>query len=285
MTRRIFLFTGLVALGLIAVAADCNPTIAQKKTTPTATTEDPRRLAQEVAALQTLYYIQLSPKQLLATARLCKDTATAQGPPTQIKVSAKFRKALTDLRTALITDQDERVSDLNSKLDKLFDDENVEIDDRMPINDAARRKAPELAKLLYPSQVAFLIADIDNDSLDPFDRIVDTVEAGRKLPAAAWQKVRDDVAEEIAWLIAGSNISEARTAHKKVAALLDRQRKLSPAAFEANLDALEQESDTLLAHLNPFDVLRHAVERELAELLSNPQLPAALQARLQAAKK
>lgn len=301
MTRPYGSISGVLAIAMLAVAADHNPTAAQKKAAPvgpanrtlapapkktaSVPTEDAHRLALEVTALQTLYQLQLTPAQMQSLAKISKDTATTIKGTPSAKVSTKFRKTLTDLRSALIADQEDRVAELSEKLDRLFDEEDVALEDRVPINDTARRKAPDFVRILQPSQVAFLVSDLESETLDPFDRIVDTVENGRKLAPAAWGKLRDSVAEELAWLAAGSNPNEARLAARRVANLLDRQRSLSPTAFEANQESLEKEANGILANVGPFEVVRHAVERELAELLANPQLPVAIQARMQAAKK
>ena len=60
---------------------------------------------------------------------------------------------------------------------------------------------------------------------------------------------------------------------------------LSDDAFEKQRTALEKEARALGNGVSSLDVLRHAVERALARLLSNPRLVPALEARLRSAKR
>src|SRR5215472_10026345 len=74
-----------------------------------ASAEDPPRnappslneLSMEVAALQALHVFRLTPAQMEKLRNLSKQTAEQAGARPAPKVSAKFRQALLDLRTAL----------------------------------------------------------------------------------------------------------------------------------------------------------------------------------------
>ena len=66
--------------------------------------------------------------------------------------------------------------------------------------------------------------------------------------------------------------------------ILSRAHAMSDAEFKAKRGELDKQIHALLGGIGPLDVMRSVTERSLAELLSNPRLPAALQARLKDAK-
>ncbi len=51
------------------------------------------------------------------------------------------------------------------------------------------------------------------------------------------------------------------------------------AEFKAQRDDLDKEARKVVGDVGPTDVIRHYMERALAELLSNPRLGAAVEAR------
>jgi hypothetical protein len=70
----------------------------------------------------------------------------------------------------------------------------------------------------------------------------------------------------------------------RVTALLDRAHRLKDEAFKEKREELDKEVDRIVGKLGPTDVHRHFLERTLAELLSNPRLAAAVEARLRQGK-
>ena len=57
-------------------------------------------------------------------------------------------------------------------------------------------------------------------------------------------------------------------------------RALKDDEFKKERPELEKTARQIVGEVGPLDVLRHAVERSLADLLSNPRLAAAIDARL-----
>jgi hypothetical protein len=62
--------------------------------------------------------------------------------------------------------------------------------------------------------------------------------------------------------------------------LLIQVRALTEEEFKAQRPELEKMARAIVGDLSPLDVLRHALVQDLAELLSNPRLAAAIDARL-----
>jgi hypothetical protein len=61
---------------------------------------------------------------------------------------------------------------------------------------------------------------------------------------------------------------------------LSKARSLSEAEFKAKKEDLEKEARALVGDVGPDDLLRYHVQRNLAELLSNPRLETAIKAKL-----
>jgi hypothetical protein len=67
-------------------------------------------------------------------------------------------------------------------------------------------------------------------------------------------------------------------ARQKAAALLEKAHRMSAKEYAAGRASLFREARQLVGLLGPTDVLRHYMERVVAELLSNHRLEAALEA-------
>jgi hypothetical protein len=100
-----------------------------------------------------------------------------------------------------------------------------------------------------------------------------------------WEETRDDVAEDLGWLLGGVDPARDKAVRDQLVTLLNRARRLSDDAFEKQRAGLEKEARGIAAGVNSFEVLRHGVERAVARLLSNPRLVPALETRLRSAKK
>src|SRR5260370_35450936 len=95
-----------------------------------------------------------------------------------------------------------------------------------------------------------------------------------------WKDRRDDLAEELGILLGGVDEKKAKRVNDAVVALVDTAKGLSDDDFKAKQADLEKEAEKLVGEVGPERVLRNRVERTLAELLSNPRLGPALEARL-----
>jgi hypothetical protein len=182
--------------------------------------QEVRDLSLEVDALQTLYFLELTPAQLKALVKLADKTAAKPKSVRPVKISKQFYTTLTSLRAALIKGDDDRVSALSDRLDEL-------------------KAGPE-----------------------------------------EWKKRRDGVAEEIGWLLAGFGKDKAQKYQDRAAALLDKAHAWTEDELKKNGPVLEAAVQELLGDIGPLDILRNLLQRDLAELLSNPRLASAVEALL-----
>src|SRR5262249_12051859 len=94
------------------------------------------------------------------------------------------------------------------------------------------------------------------------------------------EDVRDAAAEQVGWLVAGPDAGRSGTVRDQVMALLDRARGLNDADFAKQRPELEKAARQLVGAVTPLDVIRNYLEWAVAQLLSNPRLPAAVDALL-----
>jgi hypothetical protein len=91
-----------------------------------------------------------------------------------------------------------------------------------------------------------------------------------------WKELRDETAEEVSWLVAGFGGENAQKARNAVTAFLDRGHRFKGKELSKEWPALEKSAHQLVGNVSSLVVLQHYLERELAELLSNPRTIAAL---------
>src|SRR5438477_6769474 len=106
--------------------------------------DDLTALGLEVSALQTLQDLDLEADQLKALKGLAKGAAAPKPATKAVKASEAFAKTLKDLRAALIKGDDDKISELQAKLDDLREKENIDLGDRLPLTDSARKRAPQV---------------------------------------------------------------------------------------------------------------------------------------------
>ena len=247
--------------------------------------EEVVRLKREVDALETLHHLQATKTQVAGLLALAEKTAAKPAAATEAKASPAYTQTLKDLRTALIEDDEEKIAALFDKLSEIEDLEPPEVPEEFELSDAAMKASPAAVKLLTPAQVVAYLAALDNEVPDPIDRIVSTVREGEELTGDEWTTLRDDTAKEVAWLINGFHNDAAKATTKSVTDLLERGHRFKGEALKKEIDAFEQNARKLAGGVSPVVVLQHYMERELAELLSNPRAVAALKARLEQLQK
>jgi hypothetical protein len=275
--RSLGLLAGLLALtALGAGPAKVKP--APKRAKAPEPKVDLNDLHLELMALQTLYHLQATPEQLKDLARLAPKTAGPMPPRADVEVSAKYRKAMVDLRAALLAEDHDKVGELYEALDKLSEKEEPEFDE-VELTDEARKRAPDFLRTLSARQVASYVAGFAEDFPDPAERLLEGLAQSRKLRGKEWQNLRDDLAGQVGWLVAGLDPAAERKVSARASALLNRAHRLEAKEFAKQKPALEKEARALAAAAGPTEVIRHFTERALAELLSNPFLAKAVAAR------
>jgi hypothetical protein len=234
-------------------------------------------LRQEVLALQALYYLELTPAQLRFLAGVAPTTVQKPGPRRDITVSVRCRKVLADLHAALLAADDERIDELDTTLDTLLEKEGPEFDE-VEITAAARKQAPVLLRKLSARQVANYIAVYAELVPDPRELLVDGLKQSRELRGSRWSELRDEIAEQVGWLVAGLDAAEEAKVQARAKALLSKSFRLPSKEYPKERKALLKEVQDIVARVSPTDVLRHFMEHELADLLSNPRLVEAVKA-------
>ena len=235
----------------------------------------------EVQVLQALYRFQMTPAQMRFLATLAPRTAPAPRHRKPGEVSDDYRQLLLDLRGALLdVNDEENVDSLEDKLDQLTEDEKPALDDDIEMSREARKSAPDVLRRLKPSQLAHYLGYVEDDVADPHERLRDGLAQVRAAPEDEWEAKRDEIAEEVGWLVVGVDLKNSGRITARAAAILSKARGLSAEDHKKQRLELEREADTIVGDVGPATVLEHTIEHALAELLSNPRLASALAARL-----
>lgn len=263
----VFLLLALVSAG----------TAAPEKGPAQIAPEDVNELSMDVAALEMLHKLQVTPAQLELLAKM--RVTLAKGEPRQpAKVSPRYRQTLVELRAAHIRVDEKKIDELNERLDELQDKEDPDLDDGVEISADARGRAATVLRWLSPRQLSNYLADRE-EVHDPVELLVLIFERGKKRSGAVWDALKEQGAEEVAAVLAGVRESEYKEAVEKITTLLDMLRAKNMDAEKAR-KAIEKLVEKLTGSQSGMDLLKNVVERDLAELLSNPRLNAAVKARL-----
>jgi hypothetical protein len=238
-------------------------------------------LSMEVAVLQAFRQFKFTPGQLETLRKLARETVAEPSGREPGKASAEYRRTLAALRDALTEDDNDDVADeLQLQLDELNEKEKPELDDGIEVTEAARLHAPEMLRSLSARQVAYYLANHVDEVPEPLERILAAMDAVRALDAKEWKRLREAVSEEVGRGAAGLDGEKASQVGDKVVQLLIQVRALTEEEFKAQRAELEKMAREIVGNLGPLDVLRHVVAQDIAELLSNPRLQAAIDARL-----
>ncbi len=276
------LTTVLCAAALLSYTGCAEPEKRTKKDDAEPTLAE---LSMEVQALRTVYNLRLTPDQMKALAKLAKGAAEPARKRNGGTATDDYRKALAELRDALADARDDdKIADLEDTFSELDEKETPEMDDAVEITAPARKHAPEVFKKMKPSQLASYLGFLAENVVDPEDVLVALLKEVRGLKDDEWKDRRDDLADELGWLLGGVDDKKSKKFNEAVVALINKVKALSDADYKTRQAALEQEAEKLVAEVGPERVLRNRVEKTLAELLSNPRLGAALEARLKEKK-
>jgi hypothetical protein len=234
----------------------------------------------EIQALRSLYLLHITPEQIKQLHKIAKEIAVPDRDRDKPRISDDYRRVLVNLRKALVKENEEKVEELEDRLTELTDSESPELDDAVPVTTAARKRVPEVMRILRPQQLARYFGSAAEEIGDPQERLVAALELARTGKNDEWEVIRDDLADDLGWLIGGLDVGRSKTVHAEVVALLTKARNLKDTAFAKQRPDLEKAARAIGADVASSDVLRHAIERTLARLLSNPRLVEALEARL-----
>jgi hypothetical protein len=236
-------------------------------------------LSLEVEALQTMHRFQMTTRQLEMLSRLVSETAGKPKPREDGKGSAKLQRTLTDLRDALLRNEDDRIERLEEQLEGLLDAEDPDLDDEVELTAGARRRASEVLQSLSTRQVASFLGTL-SEPPDPLERLLGALDVVGKLKDEQWKTLTEDIADDLAWQLGGVDANRGRAVADSVRQFLGSARALNEKEFKKQRPELEKATRQFVGQVPPTAILHNVAEHELAELLSNPRLGALLEARL-----
>jgi hypothetical protein len=237
------------------------------------------KLEYQVEALETLQQFDLTPEQLRAIQKIVGSVKPAT-MPNRAKISDDYRSALSDYRKALITGDEDKIADAEDKVAEIRDkDENATTPD-IDATESARKAAPDLLAILKPSQIASYISEHADDVPDPLQTMIDALDEMQDKTGDDYTSVKSEAAEQVALLLSGTDPKAQEPIAKKVSDWVDSAHKLSADEVKSKRQSLESSAKEILGHPDPLQCLRHWLERDLADLLANPELPDALSSRL-----
>jgi hypothetical protein len=248
---------------------------------PIATDDVPiHQVSQEVTALLILRDLKVTSAQVKALRKIAKETTARPKADAETKVSDAFRKLLTKLHKALVDKvDDKRIDELMEQLDDLRVAEKPELGDEVETTAAAVEQAPQVLRMFSARQIAGFIASHAEEVVDPTERLLEALDQVRGLPEERYKEFREELAGEVSGLIAGLDDDKAAKVHSQVVQWLVIIRSLKDDEFKAQHADLEKKAKEIVGDVGATDVLRHFLEQTMVELLSNPRLSEALEAR------
>jgi hypothetical protein len=237
-----------------------------------------------VKALETIYALDLTPQQLKVLEQLAagaadqRDRQPGQGPAVLSPALAKLGEAI--MRGAA----DDQIETLQDDADEYRDGDDVDLDDAVALTATARKRAPDVLKLLTASQVAAYISGCADDISGPLEEMLDSLDELRTADSDDFVELRDQVADDVALALAGLDVEKDTKISAQITAWLNKVRSLGPTDFKMRSAQLQQEAKALVGEVDPLQVVRNYLLRDMAEMLSNPQLPSAIAGRLKFAR-
>jgi len=233
----------------------------------------------EVAALTRLHDLELTNEQLQSFKKLAGEVTPGKAPAPG-KMTPAYRNALAALRSALVQADEEKISDAQDKVDDLRDEQDIEPQTDVTISDSARKHTDEAMELLTATQIAAYLAEHSDDVPDALQTMLDAVDESPGMSETDYASLKSEAAEQVAMLLVGLDPSAQEPIVKKVGQWLDRAKAMTDADVKSKRPQLEQSAKEIVGKPDPMAQLRHWMEREMADLLSNPQTSAALAARV-----
>lgn len=238
-----------------------------------------------ILALQAIHDLDLNADQLNFFKLVASHTAGAPASRPGGKANEKLRAAMVELHDALVANDADRVAEAKSAVEDATDeDDSADFDDTISPTPNAAPHVDEVIKLLRSSQIAAYIGEHADAIGDPVELLIDGLDKARADADDDWESDRDDIVHDVAALAVGFRDDKGANKLKgRVRDYLNKARKMSQADFDAHRADLEKDAQKAVGENHPMDCIRHWLETQVAELLSNPQLPAALAERAAAA--
>lgn len=251
--------------------------------------EDLNLASMRVAALNTLYDFDFSTEQLKELKTLTSNTASSR-KLTAAKPNAKLAQALKDYESGLLADKDaEAMEKIKSGLADLMED--AKLDDDVQPTMAALAKAPQYCKKIKASQIAAFLATHADEISDPVELMVGVESALRDMKADSAANSPADIAEmisetasSVSYLVCGADETRAKSMSTQISAWLKTGYDMSDTDYEKQSIAREESAEKLIGTVDPIQVLSNWLRYHIAQLMSNPELPGAIESILSVEK-
>lgn len=242
---------------------------------PIVSPDDVNAMTMEVAALQTLRDLDLTPAQLTALEKIAKDAGISDRERKPGKVSPAYRMALRSLRDALRRGDEEHAAQFREKLDALQEKEEPALDAEVQVAPEARAQAAAALHVLNVHQLGTFVGTLE--LADPAELLATALDTVRGLKGEEKNEEMGRVAKEIGWLVGGSDEEAANKAKEAASKLLERAGAIgSQQQFKLQQNALEVEARQIVGEIDNVTLMTHSLALGMAELLSNPRLESAL---------
>jgi hypothetical protein len=278
----------VIAICALTLAAKPKPKPKEQPPVPgqPAITDLPADLnlaSMRVHAIDVMYEFDLSPEQL----KILRDATGGTASDRKLTPAVgndKLTAAFADFNKALLLRQDDQeIAKLRNQLTELATADEVKLDDEVEPTKSARAKAADVFKHFTIGQIAaFLAAHADQIS-DPVERMVlvltELHDAGNATEADTQIQ---ETSNEIGRLVGGSDENKCTAVTAAVNEWFKAKRELTDEQIITNHATLEASAKKVVGDVPPMDILNNWLENETATLLSNPQLPEAIDAILAA---
>ena len=246
-----------------------------------------------IKALDALYEFDLSPDQLRIVRAAATGAASSQ-TRTSVKPNAELSKALKGFQTAILShEDDEAISKQRNHVIELL--AAADLDDEVQPTGEAIAKAPAVVRELKASQIAAFMALHADEVGDPEELILGALEpiresradaaAGTAGAANEANSLTAEAAANATFLVCGNEPAKAKPMAQQIYNWLKAQADLSDTEFAAGEAQRPEAAKRIVGDIDPLVVLNHWLDLRLAEIISNPELPAAIDAMMAAPAK
>ncbi len=271
----------------IGVSVSVCPTLLAD---PPATTR-PSELALEIEALRALDDLQATPAQIDQLREASADATDGAAAPAadaaeQLTDLEGINHAATDnrvcyvtllrLREGLLSDDPAKTEQGEKELSDLEEKFQTSFVPRVVPTPAAQRSAVGIMGQFSGQQIAAYMAQRSEEISDPTEVLLGAITQCRGMEPADFRQFNHDVSLQVAEIVAGMGRPRVQRAVAiEVANLLRKAHNLNEGAFDDQRSSLEDQAHAIITVDAPT-ALRHWMECEIAQLISNPQLPSAL---------
>jgi hypothetical protein len=241
----------------------------------------PSELALEIESLRALDDLQATPAQLVQLRDASMDAVThVQMADLDIIDQAAAKDSacyalLLRLRESLLRGDSARIEQGEQELAGLEQKIQINFTPRIVPSPAAQKSAGDVTREFSGGQIAAYIARRSEEVSDPTEVLLGALIQCRGMSVADFQRFDLDVTQQVSELVAGMAQSPTRPIARRTSELLKLAHSLGDADFDNQRPDLENQARDI-TKVDASTALRHWMECEMAQLLSNPQLPLAL---------